>query len=59
MTANVAVHPTEGRRGAPLPTVGCNGWFGGMIATCQGRSLAAMAQDVSEDVDVDAIRADQ
>ena len=22
---NVAVHPAEGRRGAPLPRIGCNG----------------------------------
>jgi len=28
---NVAVHPAEGRREAPLPTVGCNAWFGHMV----------------------------
>ena len=25
---NVLVHPTEGRREAPLPTLGCNAWLG-------------------------------
>ena len=25
MKANVAVHPAEGRREAPLPRIGCNG----------------------------------
>ena len=25
MTPNVAVHPAEGRRGAPPPRIGCNG----------------------------------
>ena len=25
---NVTVHPAEGRRGAPLPKIGCNGLLG-------------------------------
>ena len=30
---NVAVHPAEGRRGAPLPRIGCNGWLCGSFET--------------------------
>ncbi len=30
---NVAVHPAEGRRKAPLPRIGCNGW---LCCTCDG-----------------------
>lgn len=29
MTSNVAAHPAEGRREAPLPRIGCNGLLGG------------------------------
>ena len=31
-TPDVRVQPTEGRREARLPTVGCNAWFDGSLA---------------------------
>jgi len=33
--SNVRVHPTEGRREAPLPTVGCNAWLGGVVTALE------------------------
>ena len=32
-TPNVTVHPTEGRREAPVPVVGCNGLLDGAAMT--------------------------
>src|ERR1700694_4480999 len=33
--SNVAVHPAEGRRRAPLPRIGCNGWVGPQLFTAR------------------------
>jgi hypothetical protein len=47
--ANVAVHPAEGRREAPLPRIGCNGWLAIMFSSslnhAHGALIVALRRD--------------
>jgi hypothetical protein len=39
MTPNVAVHPAEGRREAPLPRIGCNGLLALTLTSLSGECI--------------------
>ncbi len=41
MGHNVAVHPAEGRRAAPLPRIGCNGLLGDVPRDASDTALPA------------------
>ena len=44
MPPNVAVHPAEGRRAAPLPRIGCNGRLGRMLIAVPESNVRKLTQ---------------